>query len=44
MMSGTSVDGIDIAAVEIDGDAVKVIATGHHDYDEALRKRILAAA
>src|SRR5437879_5667749 len=44
MMSGTSVDGIDIAAVDIDGDEIKVISTGHRDYDEALRKRILAAA
>ena len=44
MMSGTSVDGIDIAAVDIDGDNVKVISTGHRDYDEDLRKRILAAA
>ena len=44
MMSGTSVDGIDIAAVDIDGDDIKVISTAHRDYDEALRKRILAAA
>jgi len=44
MMSGTSVDGIDIAAVDVDGDDIKVISTGHRDYDEALRKRILAAA
>jgi len=44
MMSGTSVDGIDIAAVDVNGDDIKVISTGHRDYDEALRKRILAAA
>ncbi|TMG60441.1 MAG: anhydro-N-acetylmuramic acid kinase [Chloroflexi bacterium] len=44
MMSGTSVDGIDIAAVDVDGDDIKVISTGHRDYDEGLRKRILAAA
>ena len=44
MMSGTSVDGIDVAAIEIDGDDVKVLATRHHDYDDALRTRILAAA
>jgi anhydro-N-acetylmuramic acid kinase len=44
MMSGTSVDGIDIAAIEIDGDQVKVLSTGHSDYEDALRKRILAAA
>src|SRR5213595_2801021 len=42
MMSGTSVDGIDIA--DVDGDDIKVISTGHRDYDEGLRKRILAAA
>src|SRR5213080_1222900 len=44
MMYGTSVDGIDIAAVDVDGDDIKVISTGHRDYDEGLRKRILAAA
>ncbi len=44
MMSGTSVDGIDIAAIDIDGDEVKVLSTGHRDYDDALRTRILAAA
>jgi anhydro-N-acetylmuramic acid kinase len=44
MMSGTSVDGIDIAAIEIDGDDVRVLSTGHRDYNEELRKRILSAA
>ena len=44
MMSGTSVDGIDIAAIDIDGDDVKVLSTAHRDYDDALRTRILAAA
>ena len=44
MMSGTSVDGIDIAAIDIDGDDVKVLSTGHRDYDDELRGRILAAA
>jgi anhydro-N-acetylmuramic acid kinase len=44
MMSGTSVDGIDVAAIDIDGDDVKVLATGHRDYDDDLRKRILEAA
>lgn len=43
MMSGTSVDGIDIAAVDI-GENIKVLSTGHREYDDALRKRILAAA
>jgi anhydro-N-acetylmuramic acid kinase len=44
MMSGTSIDGIDVAAISLDGDALKVLATAHHDYDAALRERILAAA
>src|SRR5206468_7184330 len=44
MMSGTSVDGIDVAAIDIDGDDVKVLSTGHRDYDDAIRTRILAAA
>ena len=45
MMSGTSVDGIDLAAIDLDeSDTVKVLSSGHHDYDEALRKRILRAA
>ena len=44
MMSGTSVDGIDLAAVDIDGDNVKVLSTAHRDYDEGLRSRILQAA
>jgi len=44
MMSGTSVDGIDIAAIDIDGDEVKVLSTAHRDYDDPLRTRILAAA
>jgi anhydro-N-acetylmuramic acid kinase len=44
MMSGTSVDGIDIAAIEIQGDDVKVLSTAHRDYEDALRTRILAAA
>jgi anhydro-N-acetylmuramic acid kinase len=45
MMSGTSIDGVDLAAIEIDdGDAVKVLATSRHDYDDALRERILRVA
>ena len=44
MMSGTSVDGIDIAAIDIDGDEIKVLSTAHRDYDDELRKRILSAA
>src|SRR2546422_9583530 len=46
MMSGTSADGIDLAAISID-DAprprVRVLATAHHDYDPALRARVLGA-
>jgi len=46
MMSGTSGDGIDLAAISID-DAprprVRVLATAHHDYDPALRARVLGA-
>lgn len=44
MMSGTSVDGIDIAAIDIGGDEVTVLSTAHRDYDDDLRRRILAAA
>ena len=44
MMSGTSVDGVDLAAIELDGDEVKVLATARHDYDDDLRQRILRAA
>jgi anhydro-N-acetylmuramic acid kinase len=45
MMSGTSVDGIDLAAIDLDeGSAVKVLATAHHDYDDRLRERVLRAA
>jgi anhydro-N-acetylmuramic acid kinase len=45
MMSGTSVDGIDLAAIDLDDDdRVTVLSAAHHDYDEALRKRILRAA
>ena len=43
-MSGTSVDGIDIAAIDIDGQDIKVLSTAHRDYDDDLRRRILAAA
>ena len=46
MMSGTSADGIDLAAISID-DAprprVRVLATAHHDYDPELRARVLGA-
>jgi anhydro-N-acetylmuramic acid kinase len=43
MMSGTSIDGIDVAAIEMNGD-VKILATAHHDYPDELRKRLLAVA
>ena len=44
MMSGTSIDGIDVAAIAMDGGDVKVLGTAHHDYEQDLRTRILAAA
>jgi anhydro-N-acetylmuramic acid kinase len=44
MMSGTSVDGIDIAAIDMDDGDIKVLATAHRDYDDDLRRRILSAA
>lgn len=43
MMSGTSIDGIDLAAIEMNGE-IKVLSTAHHDYSDDLRKRLLAAA
>jgi len=43
MMSGTSADGIDLAAIDL-GEGVKVLSTAHHDYDGDLRARILRAA
>jgi len=48
MMSGTSADGIDLAAVSIEDNAprprVRFLATAHHDYPPALRERVLRAA
>lgn len=44
MMSGTSVDGVDLAAIQLEGDELKVLATAHHDYEAGLRERILRAA
>ena len=44
MMSGTSADGIDVAAIELSDGAVRVLpASAHHDYDAELRDRILRA-
>ena len=47
MMSGTSIDGIDIAAVAIDGiprPRVRVLGTAHRDFAPDLRERALRAA
>ena len=48
MMSGTSADGIDLAAVSIDDDTsrprVRFLATAHRDYPAELRDRVLRAA
>ena len=41
MMSGTSADGIDLAALSIEEapPRVRVLASVHHDYDADLRER-----
>src|SRR3989454_6996590 len=47
MMSGTSIDGIDIAAVAIDGiprPRVRVLGSAHRDFAPDLRQRTLRAA
>lgn len=44
MMSGTSVDGIDSVAIEMNDGDLRLLATGRHDYDPDLRERILRAA
>jgi len=46
LMSGTSADGIDAAAVEIDADLrrIRVVAHRHTDYAPDLRRRVLGLA
>jgi anhydro-N-acetylmuramic acid kinase len=47
MMSGTSIDGIDMAAIVIDGAPrphVRVLKTAHRDFGTDLRERVLRAA
>ncbi len=48
IMSGTSADGIDLAAIEIGDERprprVRLIAHAHHDYAAALRDAVLAVA
>ena len=47
MMSGTSADGIDLAAVSLDDGPrprVRFLATAHQDYPAELRERVLRAA
>lgn len=41
-MSGTSLDGIDVALVDIDGQAVKLIASHYLSYPTPLREQLLA--
>lgn len=47
-MSGTSADGIELAAVDVEDErpppAVRFVAHEHRDYDPALRRRVLLAA
>lgn len=46
LMSGTSADGVDAAAIELDVPAsgVRVLATGSRRYDDAMRSEILSIA
>jgi anhydro-N-acetylmuramic acid kinase len=44
MISGTSVDGIDVAVVEIRGRRIETVGHGSVPYPAALRTRILAAS
>ena len=44
LISGTSVDGIDVAIVDIDETALTVTASGTVPYDESMRRRILAVS
>jgi anhydro-N-acetylmuramic acid kinase len=44
MMSGTSADGIDLAAIELQDADVRLVATSRYEYPGELRERILRAA
>src|ERR1700691_1509782 len=43
-MSGTSLDGIDVAIVDITGKRIQTVAHSTTPYQSATRKRILAAS
>ena len=43
VMSGTSLDGVDIALCEIDGSFFKLIASHEYPFDKSLKKEILHA-
>jgi anhydro-N-acetylmuramic acid kinase len=42
LMSGTSVDGVDVALVEIDGPTVRLIGSHYRPYPGTLREQLLA--
>src|SRR5438445_410936 len=44
MMSGTSADGVDLAAIDIEGAEVRLVSSSRYDYPEDLRERVLRAA
>ena len=44
IMSGTSLDGIDVAVVDIKGKAVTTVAHGTMPYSDETRRRILAVS
>jgi anhydro-N-acetylmuramic acid kinase len=44
MMSGTSADGVDLAAIELEDAKVQILATSRYDYPDELRERVLRAA
>ena len=43
-MSGTSADGVDLAAIDIEGAEVRLVSSSRYDYPEDLRERVLRAA
>ena len=44
MMSGTSADGVDLAAIELQDTGIRLIGTSRYDYPDELRERVLRAA